>query len=215
MQQPHEVLILSRYQISGEAVRLYLSQVKILGRPKFLANFRRFDSPTDIASLDNGQPTLVILICRDETQVAVKSLRALFPFARILIVARDASQETQAEWINQGAGGVFDERDAHDLEQLERAVDFVIDGEVWASRRVLSLCVRRPEDKRQEDNPLTRREQELIGLLRLGLTNSSIAERLHISQKTVKGHLTNIYRKLEVDNRLQAVLKSRQLTAVE
>ena len=58
---------------------------------------------------------------------------------------------------------------------------------------------------------LTKRETELVGLLAQGLSNRQIAEQLFISENTVKKHLNNVYSKLEVTRRTQAVSKAVQL----
>ncbi len=58
---------------------------------------------------------------------------------------------------------------------------------------------------------LTPREQEVLGLVAKGYSNVEIAERLYISKHTVKNHVSNIYRKLDVDDRTQiALLAIRQ-----
>jgi two-component system NarL family response regulator len=64
-------------------------------------------------------------------------------------------------------------------------------------------------DKRGEAGrtpSLTAREEEIFRLLSRGLNNKEIAKRLFLSEKTVKNHLTNIFKKLKVHNRVQAVL---------
>ncbi len=53
---------------------------------------------------------------------------------------------------------------------------------------------------------LTPREQEVLGHLTRGCTNKEIAQNLSISEKTVNSHLTNIFRKLKVVRRLEAIL---------
>ena len=57
-------------------------------------------------------------------------------------------------------------------------------------------------------NSLTRREQEITHDVGRGLRNKEIARRLNISEKTVKSHLNNIFRKLQVDNRFAVGLYS-------
>jgi LuxR family maltose regulon positive regulatory protein len=59
--------------------------------------------------------------------------------------------------------------------------------------------------------PLSPRELEVLGLLAQGLSNRQIAERLVISLSTVKGHTSNIYTKLAVGSRTQAVARARAL----
>ena len=55
---------------------------------------------------------------------------------------------------------------------------------------------------------LTEREKDVLSLLSYGLTNKEISNKLHISIHTTKAHLESIYLKLEVQNRLQAVVKA-------
>ena len=57
---------------------------------------------------------------------------------------------------------------------------------------------------------LTRREREVLALLCEGASNKVIAHRLRISSGTVKVHISNIFRALQVSNRLQAVLAARR-----
>jgi ATP/maltotriose-dependent transcriptional regulator MalT len=58
---------------------------------------------------------------------------------------------------------------------------------------------------------LTAREREILGLMAAGLTNSQIAARLIIGAGTVKTHTLTIYRKLEVANRTQAIIRAQEL----
>ena len=57
---------------------------------------------------------------------------------------------------------------------------------------------------------LTEREHEILGLIAQGLTNSAIAERLVLSPKTVRNHVSNIFGKLQVNDRSQAIIQARQ-----
>ncbi|MCG1012860.1 response regulator transcription factor [Tepidanaerobacter sp. GT38] len=61
---------------------------------------------------------------------------------------------------------------------------------------------------------LTDREIEIIKLLAEGLTNKEIAKRLDISNNTVKTHIKNIYGKLQVSRRIQAVQKAKELNLI-
>ena len=65
------------------------------------------------------------------------------------------------------------------------------------------------------ENRLTEREFNVISLVVEGLTNSQIAEKLHISVHTVKAHLEAIYDKFGVSNRVQATIKAIVLGLVD
>jgi ATP/maltotriose-dependent transcriptional regulator MalT len=61
------------------------------------------------------------------------------------------------------------------------------------------------------ENPLTKREIEILNRLSTGLPISQIASNLHISNNTIKTHLKNVYKKLGADGRESAVAKGREL----
>ena len=66
-----------------------------------------------------------------------------------------------------------------------------------------------PNEARPEgEPPLTARERRLLDLLRQGKTNAQIAAEAFISEKTVRNHLSSVYRKLRVANRAQAIVKA-------
>jgi DNA-binding NarL/FixJ family response regulator len=96
-----------------------------------------------------------------------------------------------------------------------RAVRTVANGEAifspTAARRVMDYFARRTPDTPVNVFPeLTEREREVLGLLAQGLTNAAIAERLSLSAKTVRNHVSNIFSKLQVADRAEAILRARQ-----
>jgi DNA-binding NarL/FixJ family response regulator len=66
-----------------------------------------------------------------------------------------------------------------------------------------------------EDEPLTPREREVLRLLALGLSNHEIAGKLFITKRTVQNHVSNIYGKLDLDSRAEAVLYAIRYGIVE
>jgi len=81
----------------------------------------------------------------------------------------------------------------------------------FPSDRRLPIADRRQADNKTPLDLLTRREEEILRLMQAGLTNQDIANELVISLYTVKRHATNIYNKLTVSNRRQAIRKAQQL----
>ncbi|WP_054693793.1 response regulator [Syntrophomonas palmitatica] len=84
----------------------------------------------------------------------------------------------------------------------------VMQGEVVIHPRVANRLVRElaRNDKKKEDLRLTRREKDVLQLLVRGNTNKEMADIMFISEKTVKNHLTSIFKKLSVKDRTQAAV---------
>jgi LuxR family transcriptional regulator, positive regulator of biofilm formation len=94
------------------------------------------------------------------------------------------------------------------LDSLAKGILALFNNEYWVSRKLLVDFLVTPTHAANfvtHYPGLTLRESELIGLLTRGLSNQSIADLLFISIPTVKSHLSSIYRKIKVNNRLQAV----------
>lgn len=82
-------------------------------------------------------------------------------------------------------------------------------GEIWLSRELMTKLIF--YYRKQQSNAfrpacgLTHREMDIISLLSTGASNQQIAEKLFVSEHTVKSHLYNIFKKINVKNRLQAL----------
>jgi LuxR family maltose regulon positive regulatory protein len=70
-------------------------------------------------------------------------------------------------------------------------------------------------DRKGAIHEISRREREILTQISAGLSNTEIAERLFISVGTVKWHLNNIFGKVDAKNRMQAVLRARQLGVLD
>jgi two-component system, NarL family, nitrate/nitrite response regulator NarL len=87
-----------------------------------------------------------------------------------------------------------------------------MNGEYWIGRGRVADLVEALRDmgangeSRKQNFGLTPREMEVVGAITAGLTNRKIAYRLSVSEDTVKRHITNIFDKLGVSNRLELVL---------
>jgi DNA-binding NarL/FixJ family response regulator len=114
--------------------------------------------------------------------------------------------------VQSGAMGVVLKEEAAEL--LIKAIEKVHYGEVWLDRLSLGTLlwqltsrVHDPVDPQEKKiSSLTEREREVIDLIAQGLRNKQIAERLFISQTTVTHHLSSIYAKLGVSDRLELVV---------
>jgi DNA-binding NarL/FixJ family response regulator len=108
-----------------------------------------------------------------------------------------------------GARGVISERDAPDI--ISKALKCVHEGHIWANKEQLvhlvgALQLLRKEPKvAPRHSLLSERENQIAMLLVEGYTNQEIASQLYLSKFTVKNHIRNLFGKLGVSNRTQAV----------
>jgi LuxR family transcriptional regulator of csgAB operon len=103
--------------------------------------------------------------------------------------------------------GIFDA--SFDTALIAKGLKEMIEGRYWFSRKQMNMLAKlRRVPAKPIANPtesLSRRELEVLALTSQGKSNADIAEELYLSQHTVKTHLYNLYRKLGVVNRTQAV----------
>ena len=144
---------------------------------------------------------------------AIQRLRRTARPTRILVLATRSSDETVERVIRAGASGLVGKQQS--FATLVQAIHAVAAGELWANRRATAHLVELLSDPFDRGaSPaelLTRREWEITDAVSQGLRNKDIARGLHISEKTVKSHLNNIFRKLQVDNRFAVGLYARDL----
>ena len=142
----------------------------------------------------------------------IPELREAAENARVLVLtgSRDSAIHQKAAQL--GALGVVLKEDAADL--LLKAIEKVYRGEAWLDRLTLgNLLFQMSNHEKESLDPsakkissLTERERQVIALIAEGLKNRQIAERLFISPTTVTHHLSSIYSKLGVSDRLELVI---------
>jgi LuxR family transcriptional regulator of csgAB operon len=114
----------------------------------------------------------------------------------------------EKEALAHGARGFFYADD--DLEQIQKGINALFEGELWLSRKLMTEFITQGNSSEnahlEPESPLTQREKEILALVAEGNSNEMIADKLHISRHTVKTHLYNIFRKINVPSRLQAAL---------
>jgi two-component system, NarL family, nitrate/nitrite response regulator NarL len=134
------------------------------------------------------------------------------PNSRVLILTGVQATTSHRIAIRRGAMGIVMKQQAADL--LLKAIRKVHAGEVWIDRSMMSSVLSDVRSERQEEaDPeagkiasLTPREREVIVLVSEGLKNKLIGERLFISETTVTHHLSSIFSKLEVSDRLELII---------
>ncbi len=108
--------------------------------------------------------------------------------------------------VNQGVSGFFYEGEP--LQTFTEGVRAVLNGQFWVSRRILTRLIEKNNmgAKGVPKNILSPREVDILNIIVEGGSNDEIADKLCISKFTVKTHLYNIFKKLNVKSRFQAAL---------
>jgi two-component system nitrate/nitrite response regulator NarL len=154
----------------------------------------------DVLLLDLGMP--------GQTGLDVlRELAARSPGTRVLLLTAGIDKSQIVRALELGARGVILKGSATDV--LFRGIRGVMAGQCWVGRDVVSDLVeamRRNGGKPRSNFGLTGREREIIAAVVSARSNKEIADLFHISDKTVKHHLTNIFDKLGVSNRLELAL---------
>jgi len=153
----------------------------------------------------------IVLVDQDDDAPTIRDIRAQYVEARVLVVTARMDNESSAQLVRDGAHGIVSKGRTGD--HLIAAIRKVHAGEMWVDRVVattLMADLQRPGRRNDADRAriasLTARERDVVNLVGEGLANKAIAERLSISDNTVRHHLTSIFSKLGVTDRLSLVV---------
>ncbi len=142
----------------------------------------------------------------------IREMRQRFPEVKVLVFSGGADGETVDRCYREGAFGFVDKRAAA-AGDLIAAVHAVSRGE-----RIMPLNLLRSPfaPSRREPEPIilqsiSIREREVLSYVAAGADNLKIAAMLHISERTVKAHVSSLYKKLGSENRTQLALAALQL----
>lgn len=157
------------------------------------------------------------LPCEDDCLSSLRQLLAAFQGARVILLTNGYNLALYRSALRLGVTGLVLKKESEGV--LLKAIEKVHDGELWLNQGlVMRILDQAPIVTAPEENnsatakiaTLTAREIEVIALIREGLKNRQIAERLFISEATVHHHLTAIYDKLCISGRLKLLLFAQQ-----
>ena len=162
-----------------------------------------------------SRPDVILLdldLGSDSGLELVPELMKAAPQARILVLTGVLDPSVHLRAVCLGAIGVVLKLEAARI--LTKAIRKVHAGEAWLNRTMVANAMSELQTKERKDRDpeqskiasLTARESEIIALIGEGLRNKAIAARLYISEKTVRHHLTSIFNKLEVSDRLELII---------
>ncbi len=200
------IIIVDDHEIVREGLRLTLQNepdFKIVGEA---ANGKEL-----LKQIKNSAPDVILLDERMPDASGIDICRRLTkhnPHLKIIILTAHAEQEDSiVQAMMAGAKGFLIKN--VEISELKKAIRAVARGETVMDSQVAACIVNK---LRQANNPkslpvLTEQQLIIAKLVAEGLTNREIAEQLYLSENTIKFHIQNIMRKLEVHNRIAMVAK--------
>jgi DNA-binding NarL/FixJ family response regulator len=148
----------------------------------------------DVALLDIQMPQLNGI-------EAAKQIRAMIPHIGLVLFSHHSQRQYAEAFLRDGTAGkaYLLKTTLNEPAELVRAIEVVAEGGAILAPEIqdelLHLASARPQ---AQLNQLTRREQEVLGLMAEGYTNSAIAQHLSVSERTVESHVNNIFSKLNL-----------------
>jgi len=171
------------------------------------------------------RPDIVLLDCDPESQKALELLPELLKGAQpwqVILLTDSSDRDFQQQAIQFGFRGLVSKDKTP--ETLFKAIERVNAGEVWFERVMMANALgqmsrlngaQEPDPEAARIATLSKREREVVVLIGEGLKNKQIADRLFISETTVQHHLSSIFGKLGVSDRLELVIYAYRQSLVK
>jgi DNA-binding NarL/FixJ family response regulator len=191
------VLVADDHQLMLEAVRLALGEqedIVVVGEARRGKEVlpRIASTDPDVVLLDVRMPEMDGLTCLD-------LIRKRFPLVKVVMLSGSEDPDVIEAALRRGASAFVTKQ--IDPRDLASAIRQAVEGTVFQS---FGTAEEAPVSAAKEAG-LTEKEITVLRAVAKGLSNKHIARELWVSEQTIKFHLTNIYRKLDVANRTEAV----------
>ena len=196
------VLIVDDHSVVRQGLRMFLGsdpELEIVGEARDGAEALRLAHQLhpDVVLMDLLMPVM------DGIQ-ATAAIRREVPDTEVVALTSVLEDALVIDAVRAGAiGYLLKDTEAH---ELRRAIKAAAAGQVQLSPQVAARLLREVSTPEQSREELTERETEVLKLLALGKSNKEISQALHISEQTVKTHVSHILDKLDVPCRTQAAL---------
>lgn len=138
----------------------------------------------------------------------VRLLGQSCPELRILVLTAHDDEAHVRQMMRAGVTGYLVKDEAP--ESVGPAVRAVAQGTLWISRVVAAKVMRQLGAREEQSDGLTRRERQVLFRLSQGLDNAAIASELNLSEQTVRNYVSEVYARLDVRSRAEAVVWARE-----
>lgn len=204
--RPIRVLLVDDHPVVRQGTRVLL-----LEEPDLEVVGEAADGREAVERAEELRPDVVLMDLRMPDMDGVEAVRALaarVPSARVLLLTGSGVDERTFDALEAGALGYVSKSasGAELLAALRRVARDEPSLPPELTRRLLARLGSAGDAGSELPDPLTGREEEVLVLVAEGLSNRAIAERLHVSEPTVRTHVSRILGKLGVANRVQAAL---------
>lgn len=198
-----KILISSRYPILNEGIKTILQREKIFYILGTIDN-----SPDTVIFTKKYHPEIIIInpFYNDEDPVKfIENLLEIKPAPSIILLTDQTPEEQLIKFIEIGIQSIVTYEVAP--ERLINIVKMVYNGETLINEILATKLLKKMISKEKSAlGNLSEREKEIISLVAQGMSNKEIGEKLFISERTVKNHLSSIYKKINVKDRTQAAI---------
>lgn len=163
-----------------------------------------------ISFVEQNRPDIVLLDLALPDLCGPEVARRIKPFCEHVVIfsGEDNIEPILNDLLSAGVSGIIHKRVSP--RQVQRAIECILDGETVIPISLLAQ-LRVVIEEREPEVQLRDKELQLMRMVADGYTNLEIAKVLFVSPKTVENHLTQIYRKLSVQSRIEAVQKVKVL----
>jgi two-component system, NarL family, response regulator DegU len=163
----------------------------------------------DLQKIAASRPDVVLFdvdFHKGDPAETIKTLKEAYPSVRICLLSMFPQQELLSRSLLFGVEG-YVVKDISPAD-LVKALFTIADGNVYVDPSLGGNMLRRLSSNRFKSHPneLSDRETDVIRLIALGLSNKQISNKLFLSEKTVKNHISRIFSKLDVSARTQAAV---------
>jgi len=184
------------------------------GKYRVVASGKNSSDAVEIANRDQPQVLILDLNMPGDVFDAIGVIREASPTTRILAFTASAAIDHAVRALDAGATGYVLKGSSD--EELLQAIDAVVAGETFitpgfASKVIAALRNVAVQGSMARKINLSVREDQIVRLLLLGRTNKEIAQKLKISEKTVKHYMSLLMQKLQARNRVEVVLAAQEL----